>query len=191
MTGAFISIFPNQSKAPQGSKLWSLLATDATLVCKSLPYYLPLLYFCTSVHLSFCNYMNKNFANKIKVQRRWIDLYLREVLEIIILLFTFRTYCIILYTCIYPSVIIWMIILTFWKYSAGDCMDLYLRGVVSSFPGSRCYGCCHLWHDTSGGNTVWITFRTKHPTNSRCRGYYTHSRTCRKCKLVRQITTRA
>ena len=43
---AFISIFPNQVKAPQGWKLWNLLPMDRYLMCNSFItlYYLHLLY---------------------------------------------------------------------------------------------------------------------------------------------------
>ena len=60
LIGAFISIFPNQFKTPQGWILWSLLPMGANLMGKSLPYYY---IYCTEVHLSFCNDMNEKFEN--------------------------------------------------------------------------------------------------------------------------------
>ena len=48
----FISIFPNDFKAPQGWKLWSLLPMDTIqLMCELLPDYLHLLYIHASVIL--------------------------------------------------------------------------------------------------------------------------------------------
>ena len=52
LIGACISIFPNHFKAPQGSKLWSLLPMGSTQCANHYP---TIYIYCTEVRLSFCN----------------------------------------------------------------------------------------------------------------------------------------
>ena len=76
--------FQNQFKAPQGLKLGSLAANGCYLTCKSLPYYLHILYRSTCIYPSVSK-VHAGCFSRVSVIHRNSDMDLQRAAYVIIL----------------------------------------------------------------------------------------------------------